>query len=349
MTTITIENPGFSDEELSEFKVILENKLAGANKELDYLRDKISKCTSDPATDLKNLGFNIEQLISMRDRQSVFISKLEAALARIENKTYGICEATRKLIDKDRLRSVPHATLSIEAKHDRDVAKVEAAQKKERKKSVPKERSCRVCGCTQDNCQQCIEKTGEPCHWVEEDLCSACVPKPVEPVQQPIQDPIKEYNEKILKQKSNINDMNFFSQLNNLIPGADISIALKEKNGKYTMSLLPSVGNKTAFQPLVATGTPDELDEKFFELISKPLLETTAMLKNAEEHKKSVENEVKEKAAAAVKSKPADKKPDTKKATEKKPAGKKETAKSKKKESKKEEPKIGAPDLFATT
>jgi hypothetical protein len=39
------------------------------------------------------------------------------------------------------------------------------------------ERSCRVCGCTEDNCQQCIEKTGQPCHWVEEDLCSACAPQ----------------------------------------------------------------------------------------------------------------------------------------------------------------------------
>jgi hypothetical protein len=52
---------------------------------------------------------------------------------------------------------------------------ISAPASTQRELPLTKERTCRVCGCTEDNCEQCIEKTGEPCHWVERDLCSACV------------------------------------------------------------------------------------------------------------------------------------------------------------------------------
>jgi len=115
----------YSDKELAEFKKIIDSKLADAKKELHNLQQQIANAnehgTDDTAGTFKMLEDGSESLAKeeagqLAMRQMKFIEQLENALVRIENKTYGICRVTGKLIPKERLRSVPHATLSIEAK-----------------------------------------------------------------------------------------------------------------------------------------------------------------------------------------------------------------------------------------
>ena len=117
----------FSDEELAEFKVIIDKKLEKANNDLQLLTEAYTNAndhgTNDTSPTFKVLeeGYQVlskEENSRLAARQSKFIQNLENALVRIENKTYGICRATGKLISKERLRSVPHATLSIEAKNN---------------------------------------------------------------------------------------------------------------------------------------------------------------------------------------------------------------------------------------
>ena len=114
----------YSDGELVEFKEIIQKKLDAAKKELNYLQGLITR--KDESGDMDegrymtmedgSVSMEREQLSQMASRQITFIDHLEKAMMRIENKTYGICRVTGKLIDKARLRAVPHATLSIEAK-----------------------------------------------------------------------------------------------------------------------------------------------------------------------------------------------------------------------------------------
>lgn len=117
----------FSDEELAEFKVIIDKKLEKAKNDLQLLTEAYTNAndhgTNDTSPTFKVLeeGYQVlskEENSRLAARQSKFIQNLENALVRIENKTYGICRATGKLISKERLRSVPHATLSIEAKNN---------------------------------------------------------------------------------------------------------------------------------------------------------------------------------------------------------------------------------------
>jgi len=115
----------YSDEELNEFKELITKRLDNARKELAYLQGLITR-KDEAGTDDTDNRFNHmedgsgamerEQLSQLAGRQIQFINHLEKAMIRIENKTYGICRVTGKLIDKARLRAVPHATLSIEAK-----------------------------------------------------------------------------------------------------------------------------------------------------------------------------------------------------------------------------------------
>jgi RNA polymerase-binding transcription factor DksA len=115
----------YSDEELNEFKELITKRLDSARKELGYLQGLITR-KDETGTDDTDNRFNHmedgsgamerEQLSQLAGRQIQFINHLEKAMMRIENKTYGICRVTGKLIDKARLRAVPHATLSIEAK-----------------------------------------------------------------------------------------------------------------------------------------------------------------------------------------------------------------------------------------
>jgi len=114
----------YSDAELVEFREIITKKLDAAKKELNYLQGLITR--KDESGDMDegrymtmedgSVSMEREQLSQMASRQITFIDHLEKAMMRIENKTYGICRVTGKLIDKARLRAVPHATLSIEAK-----------------------------------------------------------------------------------------------------------------------------------------------------------------------------------------------------------------------------------------
>ena len=114
----------YSDADLTEFREIITKKLDAAKKELAYLQGLITR--RDEGGDLDearymtmedgSVSMEREQLSQMASRQITFIDHLEKAMMRIENKTYGICRVTGKLIDKARLRAVPHATLSIEAK-----------------------------------------------------------------------------------------------------------------------------------------------------------------------------------------------------------------------------------------
>lgn len=119
------EKKRYSDEELQEFKELILQKLAKARKDFEVLKAVISNTdgndTQDTSPTFKVLeeGASVlskEEAGKLAQRQSKFIAHLEGALIRIENKTYGICRETGKLISKERLRAVPHATLSIDAK-----------------------------------------------------------------------------------------------------------------------------------------------------------------------------------------------------------------------------------------
>ncbi|MEI5985600.1 MULTISPECIES: TraR/DksA family transcriptional regulator [Sphingobacterium] len=120
------EKTRYSDAELQEFKAIILEKLRIAKEELSSLTKSLSNSnangTDDTAGTYKTLEdgsatLEKEQINQLAARQKKFIDNLEAALVRIENKTYGICRETGKLIQKERLKAVPHTTLSIEAKN----------------------------------------------------------------------------------------------------------------------------------------------------------------------------------------------------------------------------------------
>ncbi len=115
----------YTDTDLQEFKTLIADKLKSAQEELLSLAKSMSNPnangTDDTAGTYKTLEdgsatLEKEQLNQLAARQKKFIESLESALVRIENKTYGICRETGKLIPKERLRAVPHATLSMEAK-----------------------------------------------------------------------------------------------------------------------------------------------------------------------------------------------------------------------------------------
>ena len=112
----------YSDEELQEFKAIILEMLEKAKAEYKTLRDVV---THDSSNDIEDtfkvmeegaMTLSKEEAGALAQRQYKFIQNLEGALIRIENKTYGVCRMTGKLIPKERLRLVPHATLTVEAK-----------------------------------------------------------------------------------------------------------------------------------------------------------------------------------------------------------------------------------------
>jgi RNA polymerase-binding transcription factor DksA len=115
----------YSDNDLAEFRELINKKLEAAKKELAYLQGLITRKDDMGGDETDNrymtmedgsMSMEREQLSQMASRQITYIDHLEKALIRIENKTYGICRVTGRLIDKARLRAVPHATLSLEAK-----------------------------------------------------------------------------------------------------------------------------------------------------------------------------------------------------------------------------------------
>lgn len=115
----------YSDKELLEFKEIIDSKLKEAQTDLELLRGSLSH-SDDHGTNDTGRSFNMmedgsetlsrEEMAQLAARQEKFIKNLQNALIRIKNKNYGICRVTGKLIQKERLKLVPHATLSIEAK-----------------------------------------------------------------------------------------------------------------------------------------------------------------------------------------------------------------------------------------
>lgn len=119
------EKTRYSDEELDEFRQIILEKLEKAQKDYELLRNGLNNTDGNDVTDTSPTFKVMEEGAStlskeesgqLAQRQMKFIQHLQAALVRIENKTYGVCRETGKLIPKERLRAVPHATLSIEAK-----------------------------------------------------------------------------------------------------------------------------------------------------------------------------------------------------------------------------------------
>ncbi|EID76664.1 TraR/DksA family transcriptional regulator [Imtechella halotolerans] len=116
----------YSDKELEEFRVVIEQKIDKAKKDLDLLKSAYmndgNNGTDDTSPTFKAFEEGSETMskeanTALAIRQEKFIRDLKNALVRIENKTYGICRVTGKLINKERLKLVPHATLSIEAKN----------------------------------------------------------------------------------------------------------------------------------------------------------------------------------------------------------------------------------------
>ncbi|MEZ5013935.1 MAG: TraR/DksA C4-type zinc finger protein [Chitinophagales bacterium] len=124
VSTVVDNRSRYSDDELKEFEDLIVGKLEAARNELKYLQEQISRSSEigdDSDARFKGLEDGTstserEYLSQMASRQIQYIGHLEKALVRIKNKTYGICRETGKLISKERLRAVPHATLSIEAK-----------------------------------------------------------------------------------------------------------------------------------------------------------------------------------------------------------------------------------------
>ena len=120
------EKTRYSDAELEEFRAIINEKLEIAMKNYEQLKSILNGSDSNDVDDTSPTykvleeGANTlskEETTRLAQRQQKFINGLQAALVRIENKTYGICRETGKLISAERLRAVPHATLSIEAKN----------------------------------------------------------------------------------------------------------------------------------------------------------------------------------------------------------------------------------------
>lgn len=116
----------YSDRDLEEFKVLIQEKIKKAEADLEVLRESFmndgNNGTEDTSPSFKAFEegsetMSKEQNVILASRQEKFIRDLKNALIRIENKTYGICRVTGKLINKERLKLVPHATLSIEAKN----------------------------------------------------------------------------------------------------------------------------------------------------------------------------------------------------------------------------------------
>lgn len=119
----------YTDEDLAEFKALILEKITLAKRDYDQMMDVLMNRDGNDVGDTSptykileegSMTQTKEELTTMAARQQKFIQGLQAALIRIENKTYGVCRVTGKLIPKERLRAVPHATLSIEAKQMKD-------------------------------------------------------------------------------------------------------------------------------------------------------------------------------------------------------------------------------------
>jgi len=114
----------YSDEELEEFKTLIEQKLEKAKEQLDFYLTQLGEMNENQESKIKGLDdgigtVEIERMNTLAARQRKHIQHLQNALLRIKNKVYGVCRVSGKLISKERLKAVPHATLSIHAKQSR--------------------------------------------------------------------------------------------------------------------------------------------------------------------------------------------------------------------------------------
>lgn len=123
MSTEKKENKkkSYSDEELAMFRELIEEKLKNAKEQLEFYRGQLTELAENTDSKIKSLDdgastSELETLARLASRQEKLIDHLEKAKIRVDNKVYGICRVTGKLISKERLKAVPHATLSIEAK-----------------------------------------------------------------------------------------------------------------------------------------------------------------------------------------------------------------------------------------
>ncbi len=119
-----VDRNRFTDEELLEFNELIEEKLTKAKEQLEFYKQQLEEMADNPDSKIKGLDDGIgtaenERIYTLAARQKKHIQHLENALVRIKNKVYGVCRVTGTLISKERLRAVPHATLSIEAKQNR--------------------------------------------------------------------------------------------------------------------------------------------------------------------------------------------------------------------------------------
>ncbi len=118
---IQSEKTRYSDDELKEFEVLIDGKLEKARDQLSFYLKQLHDLADNADAKIKGLEDGVgsvesDRITSMAGRQEKLIHHLENAKIRIKNKIYGVCRETGKLISKERLRAVPHATLSIEAK-----------------------------------------------------------------------------------------------------------------------------------------------------------------------------------------------------------------------------------------
>ena len=118
------EQTRYSDAELAEFRAIIEEKLAAARQQLSFYLDQLAEQTNSADGKVRGLDDGTttmanEDTHNLANRQRKLVQHLENALLRIQNKVYGVCRVTGKLIAKERLRIVPHTTLSIHAKRNR--------------------------------------------------------------------------------------------------------------------------------------------------------------------------------------------------------------------------------------
>ena len=198
-----------------------------------------------------------------------------------------------------------------------------------------KERTCRECGCTDNDCKQCIKKTGKACHWVEEDLCSACHIESPEVIIENMIDLEKDITsglnelKQMLSPNNNI-DMEFFKQLA-AIGDIDMTIRIMQKGDKLTINVMPG-SNASVLKPILVTGTADELDSEFFPTVFPAVQHLAGLATNFDEVKKDIESKI------ADKSKPKEVvKPDPKKDDKKVIPAKKET-----------KPAATEPDMFGS-
>ena len=140
----------YSDEELEEFRVLIEEKLSVARNELEFMKEQITEMNENASEkqggnwfDDSSIHTELEMLNNMVIRQQQFIHNLDNDLIRIQNKTYGICSVTGQLIDKNRLKLVPHATKSVVAKEieNAEKAKQEAIARAEKEAAKASEKS----------------------------------------------------------------------------------------------------------------------------------------------------------------------------------------------------------------